>query len=221
MCSKCNLKDHKGTNCINTDETGFKFWAVKNLNGVKNCPGCKARTEKNDGCNHMRCERCGSEWCWICANKIVGTEHYNWRTLEGLFGGCPGLQFALGNKIKLFSFLFGLWLLNIPLAAIVPELAALVASYVLAICFLFYLTERTLPRYDSQYKSFRNFVSFSIGCLLFLSPVFPATFDFIFIVLSAVAVIITALLLAIVCPFLLVYIPFFTVRVTLLSLRLL
>ncbi|XP_068757054.1 E3 ubiquitin-protein ligase parkin-like isoform X2 [Montipora capricornis] len=32
----------------------------------KKCPGCQANTEKNEGCNHMTCSRCKTQWCWIC-----------------------------------------------------------------------------------------------------------------------------------------------------------
>lgn len=44
--------------------------------------------------------------------------------------GCPGLQFALGNKIKLFSALIALWLFNIPLAVIAPIIIAFVVAVI-------------------------------------------------------------------------------------------
>lgn len=33
---------------------------------TKGCPGCKSRIEKNEGCDHMTCTRCGHEFCWLC-----------------------------------------------------------------------------------------------------------------------------------------------------------
>eukprot|EP00058_Branchiostoma_floridae_P010859 XP_002596347.1 hypothetical protein BRAFLDRAFT_58355 [Branchiostoma floridae] len=36
---------------------------------TKACPGCKVRTEKNDGCMHMTCPRCGFHWCWLCERE--------------------------------------------------------------------------------------------------------------------------------------------------------
>ncbi len=33
--------------------------------GARMCPSCSMRTDKIDGCNHMRCP-CGHHWCWVC-----------------------------------------------------------------------------------------------------------------------------------------------------------
>ena len=33
---------------------------------VKKCPNCSLIIEKTQGCNHMRCISCGSEFCWNC-----------------------------------------------------------------------------------------------------------------------------------------------------------
>ncbi|XP_071801668.1 E3 ubiquitin-protein ligase parkin-like [Asterias amurensis] len=36
---------------------------------TKQCPNCKAPTEKNGGCMHMICpiQQCKFEWCWVCS----------------------------------------------------------------------------------------------------------------------------------------------------------
>jgi len=47
------------------------------LRDTKACPVCGVRTEKTGGCNHMTCQRCGSDWCWVCGKKLDDvTAHY-------------------------------------------------------------------------------------------------------------------------------------------------
>jgi hypothetical protein len=43
------------------------------------CPGCQWQTEKNGGCNHMTCQQCKCDWCWVCGQPIIGTVawHYD------------------------------------------------------------------------------------------------------------------------------------------------
>lgn len=58
---------------------------------TKQCPQCKAPTEKNNGCNHITCKICQTNWCWICGRDMVDvTSHYSQNTRDG----CPGLQFT-------------------------------------------------------------------------------------------------------------------------------
>nr|CAB3234807.1 cullin-9-like [Phallusia mammillata] len=33
---------------------------------AKRCPNCQANIEKNDGCLHMKCAKCGYDFCWRC-----------------------------------------------------------------------------------------------------------------------------------------------------------
>ena len=48
-------------------------------------PRCGIITEKNNGCNHITCAKCGHQWCWLC-NGNYGPNHYN-------EGRCRGFQF--------------------------------------------------------------------------------------------------------------------------------
>jgi ariadne-1 len=47
--------------CRNESETAN--WILAN---TKSCPKCHSRIEKNQGCNHMTCQKCRFEFCWIC-----------------------------------------------------------------------------------------------------------------------------------------------------------
>ena len=47
----------------NAQERATKAWEQAN---TKPCPRCNARIEKNGGCNHMNCQKCGFYFCWQC-----------------------------------------------------------------------------------------------------------------------------------------------------------
>lgn len=42
-------------------------WLKEN---TKNCPRCEFRVEKNGGCNHMKCAKCGCHYCFLCLEII-------------------------------------------------------------------------------------------------------------------------------------------------------
>jgi ariadne-1 len=42
-------------------------WLAKNS---KECPKCFSSIEKNGGCNHMTCSRCGFYFCWVCSVSL-------------------------------------------------------------------------------------------------------------------------------------------------------
>lgn len=103
ICPKCQLQSHDGKPCALKGDTKFRLWASRGI-GVKNCPVCNARTQKNEGCNHMHCQRCQTDWCWIC-NQVANELHYELE-FKNLFKGCPGLQFKLDNGWLLAHVLF-------------------------------------------------------------------------------------------------------------------
>lgn len=39
--------------------------------GTKDCPRCSRQTMKSGGCNHMTCQVCRCEWCWICNEQLT------------------------------------------------------------------------------------------------------------------------------------------------------
>merc|ERR1719273_1381954 len=68
-CPKCKKSvDLKPQSQENADEQ-YKKWKNEKGDLVKECPGCHAHVEKNEGCNHMTC-RCDTEWCWLCGEII-------------------------------------------------------------------------------------------------------------------------------------------------------
>jgi len=57
-CKDLELWNEK---CRNESETAN--WILAN---TKSCPKCSSRIEKNQGCNHITCQRCKHDFCWIC-----------------------------------------------------------------------------------------------------------------------------------------------------------
>jgi len=51
---------------------------------VKLCPNCRTKTEKNLGCDHMKCNFCQYEYCWICLGKY-SADHFQ----EESVNRCP------------------------------------------------------------------------------------------------------------------------------------
>jgi len=69
-------------------ENDEKYYQWEMNKDVKKCPKCKMRIEKNAGCNHMTCQSCKYEFCWICKGKYSSGHFSDYN----LFG-CPGGQY--------------------------------------------------------------------------------------------------------------------------------
>ena len=89
MCFKCGVEWHMGK-CASdrhVNDRDYLQWAAEQGGACTNCPKCKARIEKiGGGCNHLTCQRCDYQWCWICGAKY-NEEHFNeWNVF-----GCSGM----------------------------------------------------------------------------------------------------------------------------------
>ena len=72
-CSECLQRHAAGAACgtagaIESDDQETAAWKRAH---TKQCPGCQAPIEKNEGCPHMRCRNCQAEFCWEC----LATDH--------------------------------------------------------------------------------------------------------------------------------------------------
>jgi ariadne-1 len=46
------------------------------LQFTQDCPKCTSPIQKNGGCNHMSCKKCGHQYCWVCLDKWESS-HYS------------------------------------------------------------------------------------------------------------------------------------------------
>lgn len=72
-CWKCGEKVHAPLQCQNVPiwkgkekKSATFLWMAEN---TKQCPNCKLMIEKNGGCNHMTCQNCKYEFCWLCGHE--------------------------------------------------------------------------------------------------------------------------------------------------------
>ena len=71
FCLRCGDEPHAPISCRDLrrwsekcrNESETANWILAN---TKPCPKCSSRIEKNQGCNHMACQQCRYEFCWIC-----------------------------------------------------------------------------------------------------------------------------------------------------------
>jgi hypothetical protein len=59
-----------------TDESEMATQQWKNAH-TRNCPTCLCPIEKNGGCNHVKCRRCRSDFCWGCMRAKTRCKAYN------------------------------------------------------------------------------------------------------------------------------------------------
>jgi hypothetical protein len=83
FCFECLKKPHGKLPCGENIDKNLIEYAKNNF--VKKCPKCSIIIEKNGGCNHITCTKCGYQWCWLCKNEC-NLNHFK-------EGKCKGFQF--------------------------------------------------------------------------------------------------------------------------------
>ena len=82
-CNRCSGRMHPGDLCPDVLRGGGAT-PQDILSDAKQqpCPGCRAATTKDQGCNHLTCTQCGCNWCWACSSQMTldeVTEHFRRR----------------------------------------------------------------------------------------------------------------------------------------------
>jgi len=86
VCFQCRDEWHSGT-CEDNMKTKLEGW-VSQHGGVRFCPVCKTKVEKNEGCNHMTCIICKYEFCWLCLGYAAQNANH-WNPMSPYSCGAP------------------------------------------------------------------------------------------------------------------------------------
>ena len=77
FCINCGELWHDDGKCKEEEKIDKLFQKFSKIYNLKNCPYCHIVTNKNGGCNHIKCHYCGKDWCWLCQEIFATTEeHY-------------------------------------------------------------------------------------------------------------------------------------------------
>ena len=77
FCNKCGELWHQDEKCKEEENVDKLFQEFRKKYKLKNCPYCHIVVIKKGGCNHMKCQFCGKDWCWLCDEIFISTEeHY-------------------------------------------------------------------------------------------------------------------------------------------------
>ena len=73
ICSRCggNPDDHTTQDSC-PDLLSPEDRALANASGFKHCPTCRTLIERIDGCNHMQCNQCRTNFCFQCGSVRTG-----------------------------------------------------------------------------------------------------------------------------------------------------
>jgi len=66
-------KDDHRVSFETEEEAQSVRWLLKY---TQDCPKCTAPIQKNGGCNHMSCKKCGMQYCWVCLDTWQSS-HYS------------------------------------------------------------------------------------------------------------------------------------------------
>jgi len=96
LCSGgCGRIYHGETVCsVNFDEASTQFIDQTS----KACPGCSTKIFKLDGCNHMSCNRCRTEFCYVCGEEFAKNSFDRYMVTEHFRDNEVGDQGALCNQ---------------------------------------------------------------------------------------------------------------------------
>lgn len=87
FCIKCRDEVHENSCEWNKKWKGkidsFEAWREAHGKKIKNCPKCNYMCEKVSGCSAVPCAKCHTTFCWLCAQKIDESGHFDVPSSKG------------------------------------------------------------------------------------------------------------------------------------------
>jgi hypothetical protein len=93
LCSgDCGRIYHGETDCTVTLDEASNIY-MKNIKADCTCPGCKISFSRDGGCNHMSCQICKTNFCYLCKNEFPKNEHGKYMITEHFSDNIIGQQY--------------------------------------------------------------------------------------------------------------------------------
>ncbi|XP_010624069.1 probable E3 ubiquitin-protein ligase RNF217 isoform X1 [Fukomys damarensis] len=92
-CFKCHSPWHEGVSCkeYKKGDKLLRHWASEIEHGQRNaqkCPKCKIHIQKTEGCDHMTCSQCNTNFCYRCGERYRQLRFFGDHTSNLSIFGC-------------------------------------------------------------------------------------------------------------------------------------
>ncbi|MGH0178814.1 UNVERIFIED_CONTAM: hypothetical protein FKN15_013761 [Acipenser sinensis] len=92
-CFKCHSPWHEGLNCrdYKKGDKLLHHWAGEIEHGQRNaqkCPRCKIHIQRTEGCDHMTCSQCNTNFCYRCGERYRQLRFFGDHTSNLSIFGC-------------------------------------------------------------------------------------------------------------------------------------
>ncbi|XP_077367073.1 E3 ubiquitin-protein ligase RNF217 [Festucalex cinctus] len=92
-CFKCHAPWHQGIKCrdYRKGDKQLRTWAGVIERGQRNaqkCPKCKIHIQRTQGCDHMICTQCNTNFCYRCGERYLQVRYFGDHTSNLSVFGC-------------------------------------------------------------------------------------------------------------------------------------
>lgn len=141
-CFKCHAPWHEGLKCrdYRKGDKLLRDWASVVKHGQRNaqkCPRCKIHIQRTEGCDHMTCTQCNTNFCYRCGERYRHVRFFGDHTSDLSVFGCKYRY--LPNKPHLRRFVRGsVCVTKLLLCPLVIVLTVVVGAVVIVVALLIF-----------------------------------------------------------------------------------